>query len=558
MKYIAWLALSLPLVGCLDPSADQEEALKRTESQLVARINVAPSHAVEFYEIQPGVVAIYEHGSLDNGDKPVDLSALENKSVAELYEQLSPGKPVPERVRQAELRQRAYKESLANPSQESLVPMAAPVAAVKPPLRPPPLAYVVAEPTRPAPQPEGRSEGLAGSAPGAGEVAQLDAASDAVWWQSNFCTWANGVDGVWCPTNVAWAHSGARPTMYYEATGFSASSIASANVWVDQYTNAWVNVFSANAGPRSWWRWTSTAEATYRSGVDGQQPEPWVHFAERYRAAITTFSSNAFFPTGTEWGFTNDIQGMKHDASNWYFTRTDYGISSPNYGQVAKTPVSTSLNNDPLVVYSEPSEMLNAGFKHFGDLAIRGSLLYIAMDGGGRCAIAVWQSNIAYYQGWAVVPGLSGCGWVAYNPRDNLFYFNDGNNTLRKYSITVNGSSVSIQEFLPKVTLSADLTSMQGADFSSRGVLYVSRGYKENPMTVYAVDVNSGFVYQRAGWTTGNPGDWEAEGLTLWDLTGGQAPGITGHLHVQLLDNDLLDDDNLWIAHLTATDPSRL
>lgn len=114
------------------------------------------------------------------------------------------------------------------------------------------------------------------------------------------------------------------------------------------------------------------------------------------------------------------------------------------------------------------------------------------------------------------------------------------------------------QQVLPKITLTSAITSWQGGEFSNRGVLYVARAYKENPMALYGVDINSGNVFLRGSWTTGDPGDWEAEGVTVWDLTGGQAPGITGHVHVQLLDNDLLDDDNLWIAHLTATDPSRL
>lgn len=573
MRYLPCAVVVLALAGCSGPELDSqdtsqdaprgnlEQALQRTQSQLVARVSVTPTHVVEFYEFQPGQIGIYERGSLDSRDKPLDQSSWSGMSIAEIHERLAPGQAVPEALRQAEQRRAAYKEALGMLPQEALISAAIPMAATRPPLKPAPELHVIPEPSQPPQQLLARSAAR-DQAPGAAaderEVTQFDAASDAAWWQSNFCSWAGGMDSVWCPTNVTWAHSGSHPTMYYEAAGMSASSVASAVVWVDQYTNAWVNVFAQNAQPRTWWRWASGAESTFRSGVDGQQPQPWIHFAERYRAAITTFGGTNWFPSDAEWGFTNDIQGMTHDSGNWYFTRSDYGLDTESdYGQLAKAPVNFNLNNTPPNIYGEPSSWINAGFKHFGDLTIRGSQLFIAMDdsGGHRCGVGVWQGG---YVGFGAVPGLSSCGWVAYNPRDGLFYFNDGSTTLRRYSISVSGSTVTAQEYLPKVTLTSAITSWQGGEFSPRGILYVARGYKENPMVVYGVDINSGAVYTRAYWTVSDPGDWEAEGLTLWDLTGGQAPGSSGHMHVQLLDNDFWDDDNLWIAHLAAADPSRL
>ena len=45
----------------------------------------------------------------------------------------------------------------------------------------------------------------------------------------------------------------------------------------------------------------------------------------------------------------------------------------------------------------------------------------------------------------------------------------------------------------------------------------------------------------------------EPEGLTLWDLDNGQAPGIRGQLHVLLLNNDEPDPDNVSLKHYTNT-----
>jgi len=43
----------------------------------------------------------------------------------------------------------------------------------------------------------------------------------------------------------------------------------------------------------------------------------------------------------------------------------------------------------------------------------------------------------------------------------------------------------------------------------------------------------------------------EPEGLTIWDLDDGRAPGIRGQLHVLLLDNDIADD--VYLKHYTGT-----
>lgn len=46
----------------------------------------------------------------------------------------------------------------------------------------------------------------------------------------------------------------------------------------------------------------------------------------------------------------------------------------------------------------------------------------------------------------------------------------------------------------------------------------------------------------------------EPEGITIWDLDADRrAPGISGQLHVLLLDNDEPDDDDVYLKHYTGT-----
>ena len=547
MKYFISLILVLTLAGCGAPDLESgpQDDLARTQEKLVARIEIEPTHFVDFYELAPGQIAIFEQGSLDSGVKPLDRERWAGLSMTALHELLAPGAPVPEKLRLADQLRGVELGSMAQL-----------------PLQPPGL-HEVREPVSPAPLQNGTSAGVEEEAAAKGgevsmpsnTVGTLDAASDAAWWQANFCS-GSQVDSVWCPTNVTWAHSGWRSTMYYEAAGMSASGIASATFWVDQYTTAWARVFTATANPRTWWKWWWDGEGTFRSGVDGLAPEPWVHFAERFRYAITGYTHYNYYPNAAEWQFNNDIQGVTHDANNWYFTRTIYPVIGTKKGVVAKAAVGYNLGSEPSIRYEEPSAMLNAGYNHFGDLTHRSGLLYIGIDGSSGGGVAVWSTDIQYYIGWAALPGLSSCPWIAYNPRDGLFYVPESSKVLRRYSISVSGSTVTPTEVLPRITLSADITSQQGGDFSSRGILYIARGYESNPMAVYGVDIYNGLVYLRASYNGTPESDWEGEGVTLWDLSAGQAPGISGHMHFQLLDNDT-DNDDFSFAHLTALDPSR-
>jgi hypothetical protein len=80
------------------------------------------------------------------------------------------------------------------------------------------------------------------------------------------------------------------------------------------------------------------------------------------------------------------------------------------------------------------------------------------------------------------------------------------------------------------------------------------------PFDLYAVDINSGIAYYRGSFRFffGEPKEWESEGMTIWDLTGREAPGIDGHLHIQFLWNRVPEDDNLVFWHLRATTPEAL
>jgi hypothetical protein len=101
------------------------------------------------------------------------------------------------------------------------------------------------------------------------------------------------------------------------------------------------------------------------------------------------------------------------------------------------------------------------------------------------------------------------------------------------------------------LTLSQRIGGVQGAKFSPRGNLWITTG--GDPATIlYGVDgIDGAVLYDQS--TSG--GD-EAEGLDILDTTTETRPGMTGQLHLMMLDNSVFGDH--WsFRHLNA-DATRL
>jgi hypothetical protein len=110
----------------------------------------------------------------------------------------------------------------------------------------------------------------------------------------------------------------------------------------------------------------------------------------------------------------------------------------------------------------------------------------------------------------------------------------------------------------PIVRLIDELTTTQGGVFTPYGDFYLS---SNQGVFLFAPDgsliaasenrfTGTGFRYEfNDSLVTGE----EPEGLDWWDLThslsGPNAPSVYGQLHVVLLDNDLLSDDDVYIKH---------
>ena len=542
-----------------------EQPAEAQAGELLARVDITKTHYVEFRGLVDGKagLGIIEYGQ--QGEPPLDRSDWDALGAEAVYARLAKVPAPSALVRAAEINRAKQSEPVKVKSDEFELPTLkrdSKSIHITRNAAESPNIDLIQKPQTTIPLSDGTG---IDSVDGLGKSTQ-GVYGDNAWFTQNFCAPTTDIEAstIWCMPGYGSVQGGTRYTMYYSAAGMAAPASQGANFYVEWYdwsASVWRSQYSVRLTPGQYVTYTWNGEVTFRSSIYGVNNSA-VHFVDKQRRQISYLNHYTDYPSDVGWDFGNDIQGLTHDASNWFMTRSDYGLDSKSdYGQLTKIPVSRDLYSEPTNVVSEPTAW-RGQYNHYGALARRSSYLYVPMDGPGGCAVGVFSTSTLAAVGKQVLSTAGKCGWIAYNPFDGLFYApieGQGNNKVFKYSISVSGSTVSVT---PKgvLTLSSGIAHAAGADFSARGTMWVVAGLGSQPLYLYAVDSQNGFVYFRQSFSRGGgPNeDFEAEGVTLWDLSGGQAPGIRGHVHLQILRNDDLSDDQLWINHLVATDPSAL
>lgn len=288
------------------------------------------------------------------------------------------------------------------------------------------------------------------------------------------------------------------------------------------------------------------------------------------------------YPSHRSPGWSNELQGLAHDLQNWFITQKD---------TLWKFPVTYDLNRGvskaappPGVRWSGiPGSLQQAGYDHFGDLDQYGGFLFIPLEGSRTPQIAVFRSHDLSVVGSFVLTRQKQAGWCALRlESDGLYLYTsnnviDGANPIFRYRIDLlqlyanpanaaaafqfvnsvalyQGSTpLNIKPYLQGGEFSPDgshlfLINGKASDFNAKdGGIWVFRGAPFQFITKSTDQSNAGsFIYEfHPGWSKYE----EPEGLTFWDLDGGQAPGLPGgQLHVILLDNDS-GGDEIYIKH---------
>ncbi|NTX07555.1 hypothetical protein [Myxococcus sp. CA040A] len=515
------------LAACGGSETDEDFEQESDPGTRLASVKLADGQAVTFYEVPDyGIVTVVKG---PRGTPMPDAAAFDGMPIPDIYRKLSGGQEPPAALVEAARR----------------VPSA-----------------LAQTPVREAMAPEGKAQTSLG--PSGDGVSQL-AVPDTAWWSANFCQGLNTeYDELWCPLGVySWAHTGWGPVQkYYQACATTGE--ATGSLWMDKWASgAWQRLQTATL-PKWWWTcvW-GVGAAQYRSGLDATAN---ALFVARYRYAIPNIIGSAGdLPADRSYpNFADNIQGITHNSTHWFLTRntTNFWKDEATNGIIAKQAM-TAINDDPPERFHMPTPWYNAGFRHYGDLVHVNGYLYIAMDGpsqGG--AVGVFNTSMQYI-GYASLPNWSGgVAFLAYNPRDGLFYAATnafGATSLRGYSIGLSGNTV-IVTHKRTLTLSSSIPVgawIQGGKISARGNLYISVGGGGQTSGIYMVDVVNGFV-QTYYYVPYGSSD-EFEGLDLWDLDADQRIGARGQIHMQKINIDLPGfADDYWLSHYRVDDPSKL
>lgn len=265
------------------------------------------------------------------------------------------------------------------------------------------------------------------------------------------------------------------------------------------------------------------------------------------------------FPFDRSYDFANGLQGVCHDNNNWFFTTSWRNISG-QHGRIGKKPVHQNLNDNNFLAYSNP---YSPTWKHLGDCDVHDGVVYVPLEkGDGNAsynAIGRFNtSNLNYYPPIEIPlgsPQRSGdiFPWIARNPNDGLWYSSKFNAT-ELYAYSIVGNDI---DYIGSVPLTYPVHRVQGGAFSPSGRLYISTDDWVYNYGIRVIEIGGLFANssQRAvildwidlDWTP--PGE-EIEGITVWDLDQGQAPGVCGQLHVIMIGVEWSSNDDFYFKHV--------
>lgn len=297
------------------------------------------------------------------------------------------------------------------------------------------------------------------------------------------------------------------------------------------------------------------------------------------------------------WGDNDNLtNGVAHDDANWYFSAIDADWatgSGDGHWTLWRIPVDEPLDQDlgsnRRVLVRHRSEVVvihQLGYNHIGDIDCYrfGNTDYLVapLTGGGSPIIAFFRADDLQFLTYMAIPGQPDVGWCAIHPQSgDLVTSADDATTFRRFRVDwehiCQGCApeslelVGSQPFVGITNAPYTLHDMQGGEFSPSGeLLFVVCGVfasqnstdgvhifstSASPWKLVQRSFNSGtyysispphFIYQfDNSWDGGE----EPEGLTYWDLGGGEAPLVQGELHVILYDHNYLGTNETSLKH---------
>lgn len=305
--------------------------------------------------------------------------------------------------------------------------------------------------------------------------------------------------------------------------------------------------------------------------------------AQGFYEACFHFISDYPDELGEAW--TRECQGLAHDAGHWFISLNNAaGIGVDPHPQIWKVPVTQDLatltgdtSGIPKVFILNVPQL--AGYDHCGDPDYykyqgTGYLLIPVNNGWGKALVVFNASNLSYV-GQAGLEDNTHPSWCAVDRANPEFvYFPHGQSGVAKYRLVwADLPGALTLDFEEAIHIydengnSLNTSYDQGGEFTPTGELFYMVTGKPNPDDddphpdeegIHVFDTRTwrrikhstrgygvfNFYYDPYGASSEEP-----EGITIWDLDGAGAPGISGQVHVLVLDNDAYDYDDVYIKH---------
>lgn len=293
------------------------------------------------------------------------------------------------------------------------------------------------------------------------------------------------------------------------------------------------------------------------------------------------------YPKNRENGWSDEAQGVCHDDSNWFFTQK---------GKLWKFPVGHDLDSQIEESDIDGKNIIcNHYGYHLGDIDYHNGYIFVPVTEDDKPYIAVFSAEDLSYITRQVITRdgdyYDSLGWCAIDASGERLYTSDRNmaayygedtSPIVVYDIDYDAIAEKSDHFLSyKAVLilrteggsKMCLTHSQGGCFDEENNLYLTNGYprchKQRGLFIFSVpktlekyqryDVyriakskQDGVFKFKFKVSQGE----EPEGITYWDLkkAGHEAPEISGVLHVIMIDNYGVNDDDLYFKHYERID----
>ncbi len=319
------------------------------------------------------------------------------------------------------------------------------------------------------------------------------------------------------------------------------------------------------------------------------------------------FLFNGAYPDEEETSYSgecqNNMQGITHDDDNWYISQTydlwkipvEYDLRHVDHTSQFPEVVRVRLYDMEL---PDGTSLVNLGYYHIGDLSYyRGYVIApIEANSPQPHGIFLFRADDLQCMGYATISGYRDLGWVAVDSAGFLYTSRDSSTYLEQWEVNWDdfpGHSLELQ-LTQQIHLQCedgspfDCGHAQGAVFSPSGDLFYfligifDADDTNEGINVFDTGSSGADVWRRIQWSKDSSYFSyefshtcefpvyiceEPEGITIWDLDDGRAPGIRGQLHAVVLDNDascevpiwndvnepLYDDDDVYLYHYINT-----